>query len=296
MSATLARQESRQAKQSRRGYAQVVDLLAKQPAVVLVDDFHFIDRDIQIDVAPAIKAAVHDGVKFIITVASHRSDDLERATDQLTGRVANLDIEPWSRTELEEIVFSGFEQLNAAHDILVPYQLSSEAGGSPQLMQLICLHAAIDQGFEQQSPQPKPLHIDEASIPNIMKEASNFTQMKTTADKMLQGPKSRGTSRDIYELKDGTSGDVYYCVAKAIASFEAQLSFTYEQIKDRIERLASTAPPGGSIHSCLAQMSHRTANPDTGERKVDWDEEKRTFNIVDPYLLFYIRWSSLVSK
>jgi hypothetical protein len=282
---------------TRRGMAQIIELLANQPVVVLIDDFHFIERSIQVSIAKAIKAAAHEGVRFVLTVASHRSDDLERATGQLVGRVANLDIEPWHDDELLEIAHRGFPLLNAANDILVPHALVAEAGGSPQLMQLICLHAALELGFETKRERPTPLSITAGQAAEIMKSATSLTQQKTTAEIMLQGPKTRGTERDIFRLNDRSSGDVYYCVLRAISDGSAKMSFTYEEIKDRIEHMVRGASPqGASIVNALDQMSKRTTTKDSGEKKLDWDEDKRTFTIVDPYIMFYLRWSGFLSS
>ncbi len=279
----------------RRGVAQVVDLLAGEEVVVLIDDFHFIDRKVQIEIAKAIKGASHEGVKFILTVASHRSDDLERATNQLTGRVAGLDIEHWKHDELMEIALAGFPLLNAANDILVPHNLVSEAGGSPQLMQLICLNAAIEMGFEDKSEEPKPLSIAEEDIAIIMQETTSLTQQKTVAEILLHGPKARGTERDVFNLRDGTSGDVYYCILKALADGGGKLSYSYEELKAKIgNTVIGVAPQGASITNALFQMATRTTDSDTGEKVVDWDEEKRTFTIIDPYILFYLKWSGFL--
>lgn len=281
--------------EGRRGMTQVSELLAGKDVVLLLDDFHFIPRDVQPLVAEQLKAVAQDGVRFALTVAAHRSDDLERATNQLTGRVANIEIKPWSQDELVEIAYEGFPRLNIAGDILLPHELMREAAGSPQLMQLLCLFTATHCGFDVAASTPTPLGLQNTDIASIMEKSTAMTQRKTVAQIMLNGPKPRGTDRDTFSLRDKTQGDVYYCVSRALVGDPPRLEMTYETIKSRIEHLVIGNPPAGaSITSALEKMSELTMEPSTNERVLDWDPVKRQFSIVDPYLWFFLRWSSFL--
>jgi hypothetical protein len=45
------------------------------------------------------------------------------------------------------------------------------------------------------------------------------------------------------------------------------------------------------VVSCVANMCEiaRVLEPD--EQTIEWDPEQRVFTIVDPYLVFFLRWS-----
>lgn len=50
----------------RRGMTQVIEEIANSSFVVFIDDFHYMDRSIQTDVARQIKAAAAAGVKYAL--------------------------------------------------------------------------------------------------------------------------------------------------------------------------------------------------------------------------------------
>lgn len=281
----------------RRGLSQISEILSHQDVVLLLDDFHFIPRDVQPDIATELKGLASDGVRIALTVAAHRTDDLERATSQLTGRVGNVAISPWTRDELLEIAYEGFPLLNVAGNILLPHELVSESAGSPQLMQLICLKTALHAGFGTKAEVPTALHLRKDDVQSIMRESTTFTNRETVASTMLNGPKARGTPRDKYKLNDGSSGDVYYCITKVLVLDPPRLEHQYEDIKSRIEgMIRGEYPSGASITSALDQMCALTMEPTSGEKVLDWDAVKRRLNIVDPYLWFYLRWSPFLSE
>ena len=93
------RSESR----GRGGMSQVVREIGDSDFAVLLDDFHYMDREVQADVAQQIKEAARQGVRFILASVPHRSEDAVRSLPDLRGRVVGLDLSFWSEAELAEI-------------------------------------------------------------------------------------------------------------------------------------------------------------------------------------------------
>jgi hypothetical protein len=62
---------------------------------------------------------------------------------------------------------------------------------------------------------------------SILEQTSASTDFRSLVDVIDAGPRTRGVERKIYPFKDGTSGDVYRCVLKAVASNPPRLSFSY---------------------------------------------------------------------
>ena len=111
-------------------------------------------------------------------------------------------------------------------------------------------------------------------------------------DILDSGPKTRGTERKTYQFADGTEGDVYRCILKAVAADPPLLSFTYEEILHRVRAICVNEEPVGSsaIGSCR-HMSNLAAESFPKKRVIDWDEQKLVLDIPDPFLLFYLRHS-----
>ncbi|MCA3557200.1 MAG: hypothetical protein IOC71_03020, partial [Rhodobacter sp.] len=63
--------------------------------VVFLDDFHYIPKEAQVDIAKSIKAIAERGVRVCIASVPHRSDDMVRANDELTGRIVSIMFDYW---------------------------------------------------------------------------------------------------------------------------------------------------------------------------------------------------------
>src|ERR1017187_984967 len=64
----------------RRGLPQVVKEIGGSDFVILIDDFHYMPRDVQPEVAKSLKEGVRLGVKVVTAAVSHRGDDIVRPT------------------------------------------------------------------------------------------------------------------------------------------------------------------------------------------------------------------------
>lgn len=127
----------------RRGLSQIVDEIGGSDFVVLLDDFHYMPREIQTEVAKMLKEAVRLNVKIVTAAVTHRGDDVLRANPELRGRVRAIDLAYWQSDELKTIATTGFGALNAQVDTAAISKFVTESAGSPQLMQLLCLQTCF---------------------------------------------------------------------------------------------------------------------------------------------------------
>lgn len=293
--AGLARDKSRSF--GRRGLAQVVEEIANSDFVLLVDDFHYMPREVQAEVAKALKEAVRLGVKVCTAAVRHRGDDLVRANPELRGRVRAIDLEYWSDSDLRGIGTSGFGELNVDVDQGVLNRLVSESAGSPQLMQLLCLNACFVFGYRHRQGDRATVQAGQHDFEAVFDQASASTDFRSLVDVLDAGPKTRGSERLLYEFQDGSRGDVYRCVLKAVAADPPTLSCKYDDLLERTVLVCKAdAPVGSSVTSTCVHMAKLALEKFPNERAIDWDEQKQVLDIPDPYLLFYLRWSGRLSE
>ena len=134
--------QSRQHTQSRSRPAHIVGkekLRAAVDTVLVIDDFHYIHGDAQLDIVRGLKPLVFDGLRVVIASVPHRAFDAVRVEKEMTGRVEQLSIPMWERSELETIADRGFAELNVTADPADVQRLAKEAFRSPHLMQDFCL-------------------------------------------------------------------------------------------------------------------------------------------------------------
>lgn len=290
--------KANQTTHTRRGLPQVEKDIADSSFVVLIDDFHYMDSSVQDAVAKSLKEAVRLKIKLVTAAVSHRGDDIVRANNELRGRVRAIDLKYWSKEELKQISNLGFRALNAHLDDQSTEFLCTEASGSPQLMQQLCLQACFVLGLRETSDSKdiQPLSLNQNQRDHVMEQTSASTDFRSLAAVLDAGAPTRGTERKTYKFHDGTSGDVYRAVLKAVASDPPQLSLTYDDLLKRTQQVCDgESPVGSSVSGTCAIMSKLAKERFPSERALDWDEQKQVFDLPDPYLLFYLRWSEFLS-
>lgn len=278
----------------RRGLVQVVHEIGNSDFVVLIDDFHYMPRAIQSDVAKSLKEAVRLGVKLVTATVSHRGDDVVRANPELRGRVRSIDLDYWTPDELRQIAINGFHALNADVDPAVIARLIVESAGSPQLMQLLCLQTCFVMGLRtgHDGMLPRVLNPSNDQMSLIFTQTSANTDYRSLVDVLDAGPRTRGTERKTYQFHDGQSGDVYRVVLRAVSSNPPQLSFAYDELLQRTAAVCKgESPVGSSVTGTCLHMARLAEERFPAERTIDWDESKPVFDLPDPYFMFYLRWS-----
>ena len=276
----------------RRGLSQVVKDIANSDFVVLLDDFHYMPRDVQGEAAKSLKEAARLGVKICTAAVRHRGDDLVRANPELRGRVRAIDLEYWSHDDLKMIATSGFTEMNVGVPPQILSKLVAESAGSPQLMQSLCLHTCFQLDARARPDEMRMLIASNEQIESILEQTSSSTDFRSLVDVIDAGPRTRGVERKIYSFSDGTSGDVYRCILKAVAADPPRLSFSYDELTNRTSRVCTgDSPVGSSIVGTCHHMSRLALEKFPNERAIDWDEQKQVLDLPDPYLVFYLRWS-----
>ena len=182
----------------RRGMSQVVSEIADSDFVLLIDDFHYMERAIQTEVANQIKEAARRRVKICTASVPHRADDVVRSNPELRGRVRALDLDYWEFSELEQIGTIGFRELGVRLNPVPLRQFATEASGSPQLMQAICLQACFELDLRQASSGMRDIGVTEEQVKHVLQETSTRTDFSSLVRNMHTGPKTRGTERKVF--------------------------------------------------------------------------------------------------
>lgn len=280
---------------TRTGIDQVVQEIANSEFIIFIDDFHYMATEVQVIVARQIKEVAEKGVKICTASVPHRSDDVVRSNPELRGRVQAIDFSYWSNKEIKQIATQGFAalRLNVSREFVD--RLASEAFGSPQLMQSMCLQTCFQLDVERTKVPPITPNVDSHRIRRILEQTSSTTDFSTLLEALHTGPKSRGQDRNQYQFKDGSTGDVYRCVLLALASGPPALSQRYDEIFTRTRDICvGAAPVGSSVSEALLQMGKLSEAVQPGSRSVEWEGD--VLDIADPYFLYYLRCSPRLGK
>ena len=122
--------------------------LASKRTPLVIDDFHYIPRDMQASLVRSLKSLVFDGVPVIFIAIPHRRYDSVKVEREMTGRIDNIQVPTWEEKELAQIATTGFNLLNVAFEPQAVKELSEQAIGSPHLMQEFCREICRTIGIE----------------------------------------------------------------------------------------------------------------------------------------------------
>ena len=263
--------------------------LANTGSVVFIDDFHYIPKAVQVEVSNQIKEAIRNNVIFVVASVPYHSDDAVRANPDLRGRTIKLDFDYWKPDELVKIANRGFAALGGNASPAYIHALASEAAGSPQLMQSLCLTTCFENDLRE-TQASKNLASDREAIAKVCTRTASMTDYSSTVAKMKEGPRTRGQGRTSHHLKDGSVSDVYPLILRAVALDPPELTLRYPNLQQRIRALCPGEQPSGS--SVTGACSHIASIGNESENRtiIEWDEAHDVLDIRDPYLLFFLRW------
>jgi hypothetical protein len=176
---------------------------------------------------------------------------------------------------------------------------ATEAAGSPQLMQSICLWMCNHLGVHTTVEPSRAVTLDDDARKQILNITTMTADFRSLARALMQGPKVRPGDRKSYVHRDGRQGDVYLTVMRALAMDPPRLAIEYGEITRRLEELAGGKEhpdPSSVVRTCATLGQIASGFASTTGPSLEWDEQLQVMVIPDPYLLFYLRWSGILER
>jgi len=256
---------------------------------LVIDDFHYIAREIQGPIVRALKPAIFDGARVVILAVPHRAYDAVRVESEMNGRVQQLVVPDWNIEELTDIGQKGFPLLNISCSDAVLRKMADESFGSPHLMQEFCLKLCKEFDIKETEEMRKEIK-DIPQISDFFQKIVSSISSRDVFERLSRGPRSH-SDRIPRRFQDGTEGDIYSAVLHALANTGPKVKIPYEEIRTALRALLADPPPQ------LHEISRVLSNMEEISRKldrnpvIDWDKENSLLYISDPYFAFYLRWA-----
>ena len=264
---------------------KIIQYYKENGKVLVIDDFHYASKEMQIKMAQQLKDAIRRELKVVVVSLPHRADDAIRQNADLSGRLSLINIETWKEKDLKEIALKGFKQLNIEIADEVAEQLAVECLTSPQLMQYICL--SICTMLEEKE--------ENVVKSEILERAYRLTTVNfnyhDVVNVMLKGPNTRGKSRKLYKTIFHTELDLYGLIVESLCKNPPIMKLDFDSIYDRILQLIvekEEKPTKQSLKEHLNKLQSILKEKEEIYRAIEWKED--TIYILDPLFLFYLRW------
>jgi hypothetical protein len=269
--------------------------LRDSPTPLVIDDFHYIPRDMQGGIVRALKPLVFEGLPVVIIAIPHRRYDALKVEKEMTGRISPISIPTWTEEELSFIPKKGFALLNYDVSNELCKKLASESIGSPHLMQDFCREISKLLKVEKAS-QKINLIIPIDQLESIFRDVAD-TIGRPIFEKLARGPRQR-TDRVPRELKSGHSVDIYELVLHALAHIRPGLvSLEYEDLRAAIKDVsAAQIPQLQEVARVLKHMATIAATDQSSTPVIDFEEEEKKLHVTDPFFAFYLRWGELAKR
>ena len=193
---------------------------------------------------------------------------------------------------MKGIATSGFKALGVKIAPEIIEALATEALGSPQLMQSLCLNLCLEKNRRNEQVLETKTEVSDAELRAALERTTHQTDYSRTVEKLHTGAKERGTQRKEFELIDETKGDVYRAILLALIQNPPRLSFDYDEVMDRIREVCKEAPPvGSSVQLALKQMDGIAKDIKKDTPVLEWDDDK--LEVTNPYFIFGLRRRSI---
>ncbi|MBS5113887.1 MAG: hypothetical protein KHZ15_14600 [Coprobacillus cateniformis] len=267
---------------------KVIQYYKDNEKVLVIDDFHYASKEMQIKMAQQLKDAIRRELKVVVVSLPHRADDAIRQNADLSGRLSLINIETWKESDLKEIALKGFKQLNIKISDEVASQLSVECLTSPQLMQYICL--SICTLLEDKN--------ENVVKTDILKTAYRFTTVNfnysDVVNVMSKGPNPRGKKRKLFKTVSQKELDLYGLIVESLAKNPPIMEMNFDMLYDRITNLIpidNIKPDKQSVKNHLNNLQMILEDKEEIYKAIEWKDGK--IYILDPLFLFYLRWGRM---
>jgi hypothetical protein len=264
--------------------------LREVPVPIVIDDFHYVDPTLKLDLTRVIKALIRITHVLMIAVP-HEAFEPVRSEPDMNGRVWNLSILPWEEEELKQIAKIGFPLLNLEDPgDAIASELARVSMGAPFLMQQLCLDLCLEQGVYGTAASKTVLRPEDDWAEFYRRVADRI--VPGVFDALSKGPKKHGQERSARNLKDGAgTTDIYGAILYAISKLGPVRTIPYLTITHKIEQLFIEAPQSQQITNSLGRMAEIARDArGAGDAALDYKNDE--LHILDPFLSFYLRYGS----
>lgn len=270
-----------------RSNTAIMKYLIDNDKVLVIDDFHYMEPEVQKYIARTLKTELFNGLKAILLSLPHRYDDAVRLNPDLIGRTVFIDIAPWKIDELAEIAQKGFELLGLDVTAADVGLMAQESIASPQLMQENCLNLADRLLFADNTAADRK-NVEQAFGDTV----DSYEHYNYVLGQVIQGPPQGRNKRKRYRLKMGLAVNIYELILRGISIDPPTTYLTIEEIKSRLRQILTddeTLPNTLTISNSVANIEKIMKKHVPQLDNVEWKDQ--TLYILDPFLLFYLRWS-----
>lgn len=269
-----------------------IDAMLGSEAILLIDDFHYLDSSVQKEVIQSFKAPVMKGLTVFLLAVPHRAFDPITVENEVEGRFKHIPIPTWEMGDLEKIPKLGFPALNVECDEATIVEMGEQASRNPLLMQEICAELCLENQIS--GTCLTPTKVDGSALGAAYREIAESKGFPKF-ERLRKGPQARKL-RESRLLVDGTEEDIYSLIMMALSQTGPKSKTTYDELRSAMRSIIHAdgkMPQKNEITSALSHMTSIAKKDIKGEPALEWVKDGNEIIITDPFLIFYMKHADL---
>lgn len=260
-----------------------ISVLKKRNIALIIDDFHYISKDVQKSIVRSLRQAVFDGQPVIILAVPHRASDAVDVEGEVEGRVNHVTVPRWSNDDLTEIARKGFAALKMEVPASTLRRMCDDAFGNPLLFQEMCFEFS-----RWRDRETRPSAISESAELSRTYDELVARKGLDRFDKLAQCVVG-GRSPPMVDLRVGGQEALTMVLLSAVARGGPKPITGYDEIRDNVGDLTRSAPPSPEQVGQLCLAMANVISPGNAA-SLEWLPGTQELALTDPFLMFYMRW------
>lgn len=288
--------------------AKLGDIFRDESMILIIDDFHYLERELQKNLLLVLKGWSSNKNTIILTSVTHRKGEIVQLVPELRGRTTDIETSLWKNEELEEIIKKGEKALNFEISDSIKANIVSESFGNPMLIQEICFSLCFRNNIRERCEDKKVINLEVNELNDLLIKIASDMSFENLIEAYTVGKDTKGKNRNIYYFKDGSKKDIYQSIMFTLKknmkiegiSVDEISQYIYDNVENILNNKSELVQPNLSlIKNSVARTiqyindiddMHAPKN-NLGIKYVDYKEESKEFYIMDPFFAFKIKWS-----
>lgn len=282
-------------------FERAIEYMIAEKYVLVIDDFHYINGELQKAVIRRLKAPINNGLRVLLALIPSRTEVIVQKEPDMEFRTKEIDVPLWSKEELEYIPATGFNALGITLENSITDDLVNNSFSNPFLMQELCSQLMYEYDIDSSVDENHnniEIKFDDEKIKKIYTEVAKHNSV---IHQLELGKTKRGQDRANYELSVNSSEkkvvDLYKIIMMALGALANADKIAVVDILKTIEAMdiqrigsGKAKPRASDVTATLKKISKMASDINTKDPVIEFKEREQTVYMYDSFFSFNLRF------
>lgn len=266
---------------------QIIDVLVRDEAVIIIDDFHWIAEDVQGEILRDLRPFLLRNGTLVVISVPERAEQILAHDHEMSALCTVIEAPSWELDDIAAIGRKGFTSLNVGFDDIHIRKLAAISHHNPMLMQEACYQLCCH--FKVQQRQTVAL---EAKVtPLELRAIFRATAKQQSRPQYRQ--LAEGKAPKTWRTKSGVDVTIYTLCLLGMRHIGFKQEIGLDKLIERIGRIVGPrdkSPDRGTVKRALQQLSSDMIKALGDNAPMEYDPKTERVYFLDPFFMTYIQW------